>query len=222
MSSEQREQILACARDIYVEEGLQGLSMRSLAERVGVTAPAIYRHFEGKEDLLSEIIGEGLELFGTYIYAALEGETPLERLHLGARAYLDFALEQRRFYEVLFMSPAQLGLAGLPEDTRNLAAATFQFLVDRVRECMDEGVLREDDPCEVATTIWAHGHGLVSLYHSGSMELGEDDFRTLFMRSRERLMAGLAAGDDAFGSEVGTGETDDDDPRIYTERTTAA
>lgn len=222
MSSDQREQILACARDIYVEEGLQGLSMRSLAERVGVTAPAIYRHFEGKEDLLSEIIGEGLELFGTYIYGALEGESPAERLHLGARAYLDFALEQRRFYEVLFMSPAQLGLAGLPEDTRNQAAATFQFLVDRVRECMDEGVLREDDPCEVATTIWAHGHGLVSLYHSGSMALDEVAFRELFMRSRSRLMAGLAPPGDGSAGDVGAGGTDEDDPHIFTGRTTAA
>ena len=70
---------------------------------------------------------------------------------------------------------------------------TFRFLVDRVRECVDAGVLREGDPDEMATFIWAHVHGLVSLRLSGHLEaVGTDaDFARFYERSIDSLVAGL-------------------------------
>ncbi len=46
--------------------------------------------------------------------------------------------------------------------------ATFQFMLDRIRECMDAGVLRRDDPEKVALSIWTMSHGIMSLYLAGS------------------------------------------------------
>ncbi|NIP56498.1 MAG: TetR family transcriptional regulator, partial [Gemmatimonadetes bacterium] len=66
----QREQILACACDLYLKGGLEGVSMRRLAREVGVTAPAIYRHFEGKEDVLLGVVGEAYKTLAQYLHRA--------------------------------------------------------------------------------------------------------------------------------------------------------
>ncbi len=71
-------------------------------------------------------------------------------------------------------------------------AATFQFLVDRVAECMEAGLLRRDDPTEAALTTWAHSHGLVALYFTGKFGEDTDSFRELYNRSCERFCRGLA------------------------------
>src|ERR1043165_4190821 len=138
--------------------------MRSVAKRVGVTATALYRHFDNKEDLVGELIAKAFETFGTYLYRALSGSTPRERLERCGEAYLDCALEQREIYRTIFMSalPTHEG-APKPRDKRCDPQSTFQFLVDRIRECIASGDLRGGDPETLALTLWAHLHGLVSL-----------------------------------------------------------
>lgn len=193
--TEPRERILASARALYLEGGAEAVTMRGVAERVGVTATALYRHFDNKDDLVHELIRQGFETFGAYLYRALAGGTPLERFRRSASAYLDFALEQREIYRTIFMSQVTA------EQKSSLAAhdpgcdprATFRFLIDRIRECIDSGDLRQDDPEQVAVTVWAHVHGLVSLQIAGAMGVTDDIFREAYHRSVDRLMAGLAS-----------------------------
>jgi AcrR family transcriptional regulator len=191
--SDTRSRILSVASELYAKEGLSGLSMRKVAEKVGLTATAIYRHFEDKEALLQALGAEGFRLFGSYLWEALGEGTPEARLVRTGERYLRFALEQSRYYEVIFISPAsELGLERLPQQNRERLGSSFQFLVDRVKECMAAGVLAPAEPLDVAVSIWAHVHGLVSLRlmgHLGKVE--ESQFEALFHRSVARLLAGL-------------------------------
>lgn len=189
--SDLREKILACALDQYLDQGLKGLSMRQIADKLGVSATAIYRHYRNKEDLLHNIIGEAIKVFGSYIFTSLAGQTPEERLNLGGEAYLNFALEQTKYYEVIFLAPDQLGPESMPEDLRNKSMATFQSLLDRVQECMESGHFKKDDPHSVAMTLWAHGHGLISIYLAKKSPLDETGFRKLYWESHSRIMNGL-------------------------------
>jgi AcrR family transcriptional regulator len=190
-----RERLLACARDIYVNEGLAGLSMRRVAQLAGVSATAIYRHFESKEALVAAVTEEGFALFARYLWRALQAEGPRERLRATGTSYLRFALEQTPYYRVIFMSPTDaLGYTEMHESVRRKAAPTFQFLVDRVRECIEAGVLIDIDPNELAATIWSHSHGLVSLYLDGNLRLhlaSEPDFEAFYQRAQDRLVRGL-------------------------------
>jgi len=85
---------------------------------------------------------------------------------------------------------------GLREEspTAVVSRPTFQFLVDRVRECIDAGVLAPGDATEIAATIWAHVHGLASLRLSGHMKsVGDDEaFPAFFAKSLDGLIQGLA------------------------------
>jgi AcrR family transcriptional regulator len=192
--SDLRARILDCALDLYLEHGLKGLSMRHVGETLGVSATAIYRHYRNKEDLLHNVIGEAVNVFGRYLFEALSGRTPEERFLRSGEAYLNFALEKSKYYEVIFMAPSQLGNEGrLPEDLAARSLATFQLLVDRVQECMESGFLRKDDAHGVSLTIWAHTHGLVSIYLAKKWPIDEPGFRRLYAESTERMLHGLGA-----------------------------
>lgn len=185
---------------MIVADGIEGFSLRRLARSVGVTAPALYKHFDSKEDVLRAVVAEGYRTFGAYLYRALEGTTPRERFALTGQAYVRFAIEQPRYYEVIHLSPAQLGFAELPQEAAGPACATRQFLEDRVRECMEAGVLKQDDSTTVATMVWAASHGIVSLYLGGLLAVPRDQFPAYFQSTIMRIFTGI--GGPAFSLEA--------------------
>ena len=202
----QRDEILSAACDLLVTGGLDGLSMRKLATRVGVTAPALYRYYESKETVLVDVVGEAFKVFAQYLYRAVEGRTPVERFSLTGRSYLAFALEHPQYYALLHAAHEIMGHETLPHEATDHACAVGQFMVDRVREGMECGMLKAGPPETVARTIWAHAHGLVSIYHRGLFRIEEAEFRDLFLESSWRLMEGLAEPEfaEAMGETVRT------------------
>jgi len=147
--------------------------MRTLAERVGVTATALYRHFDDRDALLASLLDQAFSSFGGYLMRALAGSTPLERLRLTGKAYLDFAVENPRDYELMFLTNCDdLGLFRMSEELSQRAQGTFVFLVDRVNECMEAGVFERADPKTMAVYVWTQTHGLASLWLVG--QLGKD------------------------------------------------
>ncbi len=186
--SEASSRVLEAARALFLEGGAGAVTMRSVAERVGVSATALYRHFENKEALLEAVVNSGFETFGGYLYRALEAPTPEQRLSGSGEAYLRFALEQPQMYRTIFMTPRPD--AG-PDSGGPHADSTFRFLVDRVRECLGAGLLKEGDPEELALTIWAHVHGLVSLHIACSLGKTDEEFKLLYGHSLQRLFSGL-------------------------------
>ena len=117
------------------------------------------------------------------------------------RGYLAFALEHPQYYALLHAAHEIMGRQGLPHDATDHACGVGQFMVDRVREGMESGMLKPGSPETVARTIWAHAHGLVSIYHRGLLRMDEVEFRRLFLESSWRLMEGLAEPE--FASSMG-------------------
>jgi AcrR family transcriptional regulator len=190
--TDQRQLILTKACELYLQEGLKGFSMRKLAKSVGVTAPALYRHYANREAVLVAVLGESYRLLGQYLYRALAGQSPWERFRMGGEQYMLFAIENPRQYEMLFVSPGALGVDRLPEQVETHACAVGQFWHDRVREAVDAGLLRDDEPEAIGRTLWAHAHGLVQLYLRGLLDLDEEGFRQLYRESGRRVFRGLA------------------------------
>ena len=195
--SEQRERILTHACDLFLTDGVDGFSMRKLAKAVGVAAPALYKHYESKERLLQDVLVQAYQRFAQYLYRGLAGSSALERLALSSDGYLDFALENPRLYEFLYAAPDTVGMATLPPDVEALGCAIGQFWHDRVRECMDAGLLRDGDPEAVSMTLWGHAHGLLILFLRGRMTrageapMEEGGFREFFAQSGMRLLEGV-------------------------------
>ena len=97
-----RIDILTRACELYLEGGAEAVSMRRLARDLGVTAPALYRHYDSREEMLLDVVAEAYRRLSERLYGALSGRTPAERLYLAGQAYLDFALDQPKYYEMLY------------------------------------------------------------------------------------------------------------------------
>ncbi len=186
-----REDILDCARDLYLEEGLTGLSMRKVAKKVGVTPMAIYRHFENKEALQEQLLIKGFKSFGIYLNKGLEGKTPLERIKLTTQGYFDFATEQSKYFEIIFLSTDANKELKLKEIINKEAMATFNFLLERVQECIDAKIIKDESPFTVAVTILAEVNGLVSLYLTNAFGWTLEEFEIAFKKSLDRVIGGF-------------------------------
>jgi AcrR family transcriptional regulator len=91
--------LVASARQILDESGMQAVGLRETARRVGVSATAAYRHFTSKEDLLASVAAEGFRELGAAMEGATRGVNPLSRAGL---AYVEFALRNRGLFRLMF------------------------------------------------------------------------------------------------------------------------
>ncbi|HET7540273.1 MAG TPA: TetR/AcrR family transcriptional regulator [Polyangiaceae bacterium] len=194
-----RALLVTAARDLFLEAGEPGFSLREVARRVGVSPAAVYRHFEGKEALIFAACTQGFEVFSSYLVRALAGTTPLERALAACEQYRLFGLENPLDYRFIFMSPAkQIQPSKTATPARNEPMlpqySTFQFLVDRIRECMEAGVIARGDTQQTAVLVWAHLHGLVSLRLAGLLDAVGDEqaFSDMYRLSASRLFRALS------------------------------
>ena len=185
-----RDRIVAEALALFREDGLAAVSMRKVAERAGVTAPAIYRHFRNKESLVVELNVAGLELLGRYLSQALAADTPYERLRRLTVRFLDFGLEQPHFFDLAFLSP-DLDREHLAEELSRPMWGTFRLAIEQISQCMEQGELRRDDPLSTAILIWSQAYGLITLDRMVSMGPDVGAFRSLSESSIDQLFRGL-------------------------------
>jgi len=168
--------------------GAESVTMRAIAAAAGVTAMAIYKHFPNRELLLqAAAAAEYGRIAGYFERANADTRVPGLRGMLG---YLDYALDHPQLFRYVFAQHRDDAFA-YPDDLQGGKSPTFNILQSIVAQLMDRGVLRRDDPGEVALSIWAHAHGLVSLYLSGRIALSRAAFRALYQRSLDRLLYGL-------------------------------
>jgi AcrR family transcriptional regulator len=159
-----REEILAAATRLLLETGdEEAVSIRAIADAVGVTPPSIYLHFADKTELIWAVCEEQFRKLDQEMAAASAGvDDPLEALRRRGWAYVRFGLENAEAYRVLFMHhkdevPATVG----PQELRD--SATFMHVVEAVQRCMEAGAIRPADPFAVAVGLWAMVHGITSL-----------------------------------------------------------
>ena len=105
--------------------------------------------------------------------------------------YLHYALDHPQIFRYMFSSQRADAFA-FPHDLKESKSPTFNILLGVVSELMARRVLRPDDVAETALTIWAHAHGLVTLYLSGRIAVSRTAFQELYLRSLDRLVQGLA------------------------------
>lgn len=141
---ERREQILAAARDLFVEQGVVSASMRAIAARVGITPTAIYDHFKDKEALLAAIaIGFFGDLVDAIAAAIAPEKTPEGRFKAMGRAYVKFGLHHPQEYRLLFMSPS--ARLRRPSERVDPMTDAYRMLEDAVAALMEAGFIRKSE-----------------------------------------------------------------------------
>lgn len=194
VSSATREQILRAARVTVEEQGGNALSMRKLAADCGISATAIYRHFQNKDALLAELVVESFRVFASYLAESARGRTALSRFRRLAQRYFDFSQECPHDYRLIFMTDGEiLGFDRLDESQVAEVSATFEALVLRLKDCMDAGVFRAGEPRLVAASVWAAFHGLASLLLTGSLGVSDAEAQKIASYQLRQLERSLVA-----------------------------
>jgi AcrR family transcriptional regulator len=180
--SSRRDQILEATRELLLADGLHGVSMRKVADRVGVSATAIYRHYADKDALIEAAVLQGRHVLLRNFQRVLATTSPRARLQRTGEEYLRFAMRHPTDYQVLFMAWDRLPV-GLPNPRSEKGfTPTFQFLLDRVEECVGAGLLPQGTSrFDVAMLCWSVCHGLASLYLTGGVRtrMKRADFQRL-------------------------------------------
>lgn len=172
-----KQKIIACARDIYLEQGYNNFSMRKVAACAGISATAIYRHFPNKESLLFNILLTGFRLFASYLKRCETEATAFRRLQKSSHEYMNFALENPGFYEMMFMTSTQItGLKNLNQKGAEEMQATYLYHHQLVLDCH----FKDQDIEQLAAALWAFVHGMVSLYLVEKLPLNKEEFKTMY------------------------------------------
>lgn len=101
------EEITRAAIQLVEERGRPSLSMRELAERLGVKTPSLYNHIESMEQLLVEVCRCAVEAFTAALRAAMEGKSGDEAVRALAAGYRAFAAQRAGLYRVIMAIPAE-------------------------------------------------------------------------------------------------------------------
>ena len=184
------ERISQAALAILETEGPDAVSMRRIADAVGITPMAIYHHFRNREALLNSVTNQQFATFLSYIEKRPFRGSPEAQLISAMEAYIDYAFDQPRIFDYVFAQPRP-GARRYPEDFRARRSPTLNPIADAVRAAMRAGLLRKDDVWEVALELWAVTHGYVTLHRAGRFNLSEKEFRALVRRALRRLIHGL-------------------------------
>lgn len=170
--------------------------MRGIAARLGVSATALYQHFEGKASILRAIRFHGLKLMNKEIATAFDCEDPVQQIRSVATLYINFARSNPWLYSLLF-DGARVDYDNLTEDDRETAFFAQVAVRQAFERGKEQGKLRADIDVETAPVLmWAANHGLAMLMITGRISenhpaipvRNEDEFIQSFVDSELRSM----------------------------------
>jgi AcrR family transcriptional regulator len=159
-----REEILAATEALLLKTNdADSVSIRAVAEAVGVTPPSIYMHFAHKEELILEVCERQFRVLDEVMATAAQGlDDPVEVVKAMGRAYVRFGLERPEHYRFLFMTPTpEWAIEHMTERIDEISG--FGRVTAAVQRCIDEGRFKPGDAFLIACGLWTGVHGITSL-----------------------------------------------------------
>ncbi len=184
------EKIAVAARRLLDCEGADAVTMRRVADAVGITPMAIYRHYRDRESLLNALADGGFDELATRLARRRFSGGTAQRLAKMGEIYLDHALKNPRLFELMFLRPRE-GARRYPRDFKAGRSPTANLMVQAITAGMETGLFRKDDPWEIVFEMGALSHGLIMLYLGGRMNVSAAGFRALYQRSFRRYIRGI-------------------------------
>jgi len=193
-----RAALVAAALKEIARSGPEGFSLREVARRAGVSAPAVYRHFQDKDDLLAAVAGECVDRLGAAMLDAVARapDDPLERFRATGIAYVQFAVDHPEHFRA--MSVPGLFDKTPPEqrERQNAWAEMQRAAITRAQEAGEIAAIPLNDIMLAASSLV---HGVAQLIVEG--KLGKVDAaraKQLAIAATAVLGAGLAPRGDAY------------------------
>jgi AcrR family transcriptional regulator len=175
------EQVLQAAIALADDGGLEHVTFARLAGLVGVRAPSLYNHVNGRAALLRLITLRGLEQLTEAIAAAAAGLAGEDALRASGHAYRAYAHEHPGSYAAIL---------GAPSETDTELQAAAEGLIELLAAILRGWKLEGDDAIDAIRVVRSALHGFVTLERQGGFAM-ERDVDESFERLLDTLVAGL-------------------------------
>lgn len=156
--------IITAALRLLERDGPEGLTMRALARDLDVSAPSLYFHVESRDDLLHQLIADGLTRFGTVQREAIRGGALRDRVRHISEAYIAFAEAGPQLFTLIF---------GPCTDEPQVDPAIGEAAFAPVLELAAEAVGEQQAPY-FAEAIWSLVHGYTVLRLAAQFQMNPD------------------------------------------------
>ena len=196
---EMYDKILQAATTMFLEDGYEKTSLRSIAEKIEYSPATIYLYFKDKDELFCAIHDIGFQMLLKEMEATNKIKNPLKRLHEIGKIYIEFALKNPEYYDLMFIIRAPIhAMREKPagENCWELGQATFMLLMQTVTECIEQKLIKTKDPVVASMYTWSSVHGLVYLKIRDRyevMNLTDEQLRKMLLQSLDELIGLMKA-----------------------------
>jgi AcrR family transcriptional regulator len=183
-----KDRILTAAKAVLEVDGIDGLTIRRVAQRAELSPMALYRHFADKDALLNALMEDGLAAWEK-IVRGIRARDSLEWLEALGEAYLDFALTQPHRFDAAFFLPAPAARR-FPDDFAAGRSPAIAMVMARIDQAKVEGRLRDKPTLEAALAFAAFGQGFISMHRARRFG-SEKQFKTLYRAAQRHFLDSL-------------------------------
>lgn len=195
-----RGRLLDAAIRLLAADGPEALQARRLAAEVGMSTMAVYTHFGGMSQLMTEVMREGFIRFGRRMQEVPRGDDPVADLLGLGLAYRDHALGNPQLYRLMFGVTSPRARVGGKDSTVATVAnalpegqAAFAQLVAAVTRVIEAGGTSDEEPASAAAQIWSAIHGYVLLEIAGFFGDDGEGVERFLMPLGTKLAVGIGA-----------------------------
>ena len=190
------EALLRAAEKLFSKRPMAEVTVEEIAATAGVAVGSVYNHFGSKAGLHIALIERALDTDRYYMdLAYVPGRSPVEQLYAGADEYLAFYLANPEYFRMLAFPTDPGSYPAGRELVERLAEAVNEQnsrMVEAIRLGIEAGVVREVDPEDTATALWAAWNGIISLgWRPDALRRTEDELRRLLRTAADTVAHGL-------------------------------
>ncbi len=168
-----RQEILNTAKAVFTLYGYEATSIRKIASEIGFSPTAIYIYYKDKNDILFALHKEGFKLLSSCFSILNNVGSPFERLKAMVRMYVQFALENTDYYELMFIlkDPLSFLESGNDNPVWEEGLQTFNYFIQTIEQCKQDGYFKFTESKTAALIIWSTVHGLCLVTIRGHLDL---------------------------------------------------
>lgn len=171
---EMRELIVKTAMQLFIEKGMENVSIRAIAEKIEYSPGSIYSYFKDKGEIIHAIHTEGFEKLYA-LQKTLDGvSNPVDKLAQMGRLYMKFALENRDYYDLMFIAKG-VGEKINEKQEWEVGNRSYDYLRDTVKACIEQGYINDPNVDAVTFGIWGFVHGMAALIIRGRCAMMPDE-----------------------------------------------
>jgi len=158
---EMRDKIIDAAIAMFLQEGYEKTSIRNIAEKIEYSPATIYLYYKDKDELLYDVQKQAFEQMSAVFQKKITATDPFERLEQLCHTYVWFGINNPELYDLMFIIKAPMN--SIEDQEWHNGKDALDTLINCVAECIEHKYIQFKDARVAALSIWAMGHGLISL-----------------------------------------------------------